>query len=420
MKVLVIGSGGREHALCWKARQSQRVDRLLCAPGNPGISQVAEIVPIAADDVDGLVACARSQAIDLTIVGPEAPLSLGIVDRFRAEGLRIFGPAQEAARLEASKSFAKEVMIAAGVPTARSETVQSRAEAEGCVRRWGTPIVLKADGLAAGKGVFVCHREQDAAAAIEALFGELRAAQVVVEEFLEGIEVSYMVATNGREVFPLASSHDYKRVGENDTGPNTGGMGSVSPTPRLSTEQERWIIPNVIAPVIREMERRGAPFTGFLYAGLMLTPQRGMFVLEFNTRLGDPETQSILRRCDSDLVEFLYSLAVPAGEPPEPLRWSPHAAVTVVLAAEGYPGEVRRGDRIEGLEFAATLPHVQVFHAGTSCDARGRVVTAGGRVLGVTGIGGSVDEASRVAFKGCDMIQFRGRHLRRDVGREGC
>ena len=417
MNVLVIGSGGREHALCWKLRQSSKVTRVFCAPGNPGIGRVAELVPLKADDLQAQIEFARRERIDLTVVGPEYPLSLGVVDLFRSQGLRIFGPTKAAAQLESSKSFAKEIMHAAGVPSAGSAVFGSAQEAAAYIEKKGAPIVLKADGLAAGKGVHVCADLEQARAALKSLFGELKSSRVVVEDYLRGEEVSYIVATDGEIVIPCASSHDYKRIFDADEGPNTGGMGSVSPTPRLSGAQEPWVIEHVITPVIREMARRGSPFCGFLYAGLMLQPGGQAAVLEFNARMGDPECQSIMRRMHSDLFELLFALAEGRRrtQPPPAPRWRSESAVCLVLAAQGYPGAAKSGDEITGIESAETLPEVVVFHAGTRFNEQQRLVTGGGRVLNVTALGADLAEARARAYRAADMIQFSGRQLRRDI-----
>lgn len=413
MKILVIGSGGREHALCWKLRQSKRVKTLFCAPGNPGTARVAENVAIAVDKLEELADFAEKQKIDLTIVGPEYPLSLGIGDLFQRRGLKIFGPSKAASQLESSKAFAKEIMTAAGVPTAAYETFTDRAAADAWLRAHAGPIVLKADGLAAGKGVFVCKDSAEALEAVQSLFTEMKATKVVAEEFLVGKEASFIVAAHGRTVVPLAPAHDYKRIRDNDEGPNTGGMGSVCPTTHVSSEQCQWALEHVMQPVLREMEKRGMPFSGFLYAGLMIDPQGKISVLEFNARLGDPETQSIMRMMDSDFVDVLEGLL--AGRTPE-ASWKDECSICLVLAASGYPQEVRTGDEISGLEFAESLPGVALFHAATGLAERSRLVTAGGRVLSVTAVGKDLAEARSRAYRAADMIQFRGRQLRRDIG----
>ncbi|MBX7143810.1 MAG: phosphoribosylamine--glycine ligase [Oligoflexia bacterium] len=413
INVLVLGAGAREHALCWKLKQSRHLGHLYCAPGNPGTAMLAQNVDIAVDDVQKLLTFARERSIGLTVVGPELPLTVGVVDAFSAAGLRIFGPSKTAAMLEGSKKFAKDIMIAAGVPTAQHVVLSSEREAREFLSGRQGPIVLKSDGLAAGKGVVVCQNQAEALAALPFLYSELKAETVVAEDFLSGKEASFIVATNGQHVVPLATSHDYKRIGEGHTGPNTGGMGSVSPTSHLVPGCEAELVEKIIRPVLREMERRGSPFCGFLYAGLMVGETGKTWVLEFNARLGDPETQSIMMRLETDLVEILVSLLdrkLPA------VKWKPEAAVCAVLAADGYPVSVKTGDAISGLEFAATVPGVQVFHAGTKQVGEGKIVTSGGRVLSVVGTGATVEQARANVYRACDFIQFRGRQVRRDIG----
>jgi len=417
MKILVVGSGGREHALVWKIAQSKRVTKVYGAPGNAGIAAQAECVAIKADDIEGLLRFAKEKAIELTVVGPEAALAAGITDRFRAAGLKIFGPSREAARLEASKAFAKEVMSAKSVPTAHSATCQSVQAVLSAARRMSFPVVLKADGLAAGKGVVICDSEQSVRATAaemieERLFGD-SGRTVVVEEFLEGEEASILVLTNGRDVVPLAASQDHKRVFDKDGGPNTGGMGAYSPAPVVTDALMEKVMTTVVGPVIDEMARRGTPYTGVLYAGIMITEQ-GPKVLEFNVRFGDPETQAVLPRLKGDLVEaMLWTLEPDAA--PIPLSWDKRAAVCVVMASGGYPGLYEKGKVIEGLDEAAALPGVVVFHAGTKRSAEG-VVTDGGRVLGVTGLGETIKKAIDTAYAAAGKIRFEKAHYRRDIG----
>ena len=416
MKILVIGSGGREHAICLKLRQSPLVTQLFCAPGNPGISGVATIVPHAATELQALAAFAKANRVDLTVIGPEQPLALGIADLFSEQGLAVVGPRKAAAAMEVSKHFAKEIMAAAGVPTARyqvfSDQERSREFLKANPGRW----VLKADGLAAGKGVVVCESQEQVLAALPEVWSVPDTNKVVIEEFLEGVEASFIVASNGTAAVPLLAAHDYKRIGEGDKGPNTGGMGTVCPTPRLTPKQQEWALTNVAMPVLRVLASRGTPFCGFLFAGLMIGVDGAIKVLEFNARLGDPETQSILALLESDLVELLLEMADPTRGAFTALRWRAGAAVCVVNAADGYPAAPQLGDPIEGLEFAASLPGVQVLHAGTKVDERRRIVTSGGRVLNVIGRGESREEARRTAFRAADMIQFRGKQMRRDIG----
>ena len=416
MKVLVIGSGGREHAICWNIRQSPRVSELFCVPGNPGISQIATTEKIPVDDVEAILSFAIEKGIDFTVVGPELALSKGIVDCFRSAGLCIFGPVQAAAQLESSKAFAKEVMQAAGVPTADSHVFESRDTLEAFLREAKAPLVLKADGLASGKGVFVCLTQEDINRAIPELFALGAASRVLVEEYLSGVEVSYIVATDGERVVPLASSHDYKRLLDNDEGPNTGGMGSVSPTPRFNAAHEKITIEKVIEPVLREMKRRGIPFSGFLYAGLMIGSSGDIKVLEFNARLGDPETQALLRRVDASFVDVLHALASGSSLLPD-LSWSTDSSVCLVIASEGYPQKPVKGDIIDGVEDAMSVPGVVVFHAGTCLQSAGRLLTDGGRVLNVTATGSSLEEARARAYQGAAVIEFRGKHMRGDIAR---
>jgi phosphoribosylamine---glycine ligase len=416
MRVLVIGQGGREHALCWKLAQSKDIVQLYCAPGNPGIAQSATLVPIAVDAIDDIVQFVCEEKIDFTVVGPELPLSLGIVDRLRQRGKIVFGPTKAAAQLEASKSFSKEIMRAAGVSTAESVTVMNRQQAEEELKRLGLPIVFKADGLAAGKGVFVCLDHEQAEFAIESLYSGSADETVVIEQFLEGREASLIVATDGKRVIPLVPSNDYKRVGEGDTGLNTGGMGTISPTAHLSQQQFDSAVQQIIIPVLKKMAEREMPFSGFLYAGLMIGPQGEVNCLEFNARLGDPETQVILRRLESDLLPILYQLALGDSSHIEEPRWSSDVAVCVVQAAHGYPAEVRKGDLISGIKEAESVAEVVVFQAGTAVNNNGELCSAGGRVLNVTAVGKSIDEARARAYQGCQRVVFLGQHYRRDIG----
>jgi phosphoribosylamine---glycine ligase len=396
VKVLLIGSGGREHALAWKLRQSPQLDELHAAPGNPGIAHLGECHPVRAEDGEGLLDLARSLDADLVVVGPEAPLVSGVADELRHAGVAVFGPSREAARIEGSKTFAKDVMQAAGVPTADTLAV-ARA-----------PCVIKVDGLAAGKGVFVCP---DQAALDEALKAAGRLGQpLVIEELLEGEEVSLFAVADGSNALALAPARDYKRIGDGDTGPNTGGMGAYSPVPEVSASTVDELLATVHLPVLAELAGRGMPFVGLLYAGLMLTDS-GPKVLEFNCRFGDPETQSILPRIEGDLLETLASAAggdlAPAG-----LAVADEAAVTVVLAARDYPEQGDSGTPIEGVDDAEA--DALVFHAGTAMHG-GRLVTNGGRVLDVTALGPTVEEARAAAYAACARISFDGMQYRRDI-----
>lgn len=415
MKILVVGGGAREHAMCWKLCQSPNVKTLYCAPGNPGIAAFAQILPISVADVNALVSAAKEHAIDLTIIGPELPLALGIVDAFESRGLRIFGPTKRAAALEASKSFAKDVMNAAGVATARGETFFCLDDAARFLKRSGPPVVLKADGLASGKGVFVCSSHEEIEEGLRQIFSVLRSDRIVVEEYLSGREVSFIAATDGERVVPFASSHDYKRLLDGQRGPNTGGMGAVSPSLYLPRNDETSVINAVLQPVLHEMTKRGAPFRGFIYAGLMVGANGDIKVLEFNARLGDPECQVLLRRLNSDLLELICALHDRTALPN--VQWRDDPAVGVVLAADGYPNAVRSGDEISGIEFAQMVEDALVFHAGT-VRKEGKLFTSGGRVLTVTATGTSIKEAASRAYRAADIIQFKGLQLRRDIGSE--
>ena len=417
MKVLVVGSGGREHALAWKLRQSPRLDALYCAPGNAGIAAVADCVPIGVDDLKGLQRFATEQAIDLTVVGPELPLTMGLVDRFTAAGLRAFGPVAAAARLEGSKAFSKELMRQARVPTAFFGVFSDPGEAERYVREVGAPVVVKADGLASGKGVFICQTVEDALDAIhklmrEGLFGDA-GATVVVEEFLEGEEVSFMALTDGTTIVPLASSQDHKRALDGDRGPNTGGMGAYSPAPRMTPLLEARVMREIIDPVVRALARQGIRYTGVLYAGLMVRGTRAK-VLEFNVRFGDPEAQVILARMKTDLLE-LMDRTCDGRLAGTGIEWDSRPAVCVVLAAEGYPGAVTKGRLIDGLDDPPGWRDGIVFHAGTKRTDAG-LVTDGGRVLGITALGETVDRAVAEAYARVAGVTWQGMQYRRDIG----
>jgi phosphoribosylamine--glycine ligase len=419
MRVLVVGSGGREHALAWKISRSPLVRALFAAPGNPGMAEVATLLPILADDVAGLVRWSKENAIDLVVVGPEGPLVAGLADRLREAGVLAFGPSAAAARLEGSKAFAKEVMAAAGIPTADYEAFSEVEPALTYARKLGGRVVVKADGLAAGKGVVVCGELAEAEQAVRAmLVGRIHGeagARLVLEERMEGPEASCICVTDGERVRLLAAAQDHKRIFDGDRGPNTGGMGAFSPTPNVTPELTARVEKEVLLPVVRELARRGTPFRGALYAGLMLT-RSGPRVVEFNARLGDPETQPTLLRLTSDLVPAL--LASARGDlSGVTLSFDPRAAVGVVLAAEGYPGAVKKGDAISGLE-GPFDEGVQVFHAGTSRGPDGRVVTSGGRVLAVCALGDGLDEAALRAYQAAGRISFRGMQYRKDIGKK--
>jgi phosphoribosylamine---glycine ligase len=422
MKVLVIGSGGREHALVWKIHQSPQVNEIFCAPGNGGIAQEAQLVPIGVEKVEDLARFVKENKIDLTVVGPELPLTLGIVDYFEREGLRIIGPSQAAARLEGSKIFAKEFMQRHGVPTAAYWRASSAAEALERVRQPGMkyPLVIKADGLAAGKGVIIAVTLQEAEAAIEQMMRQrsLGAAgdQVILEEFLLGEEVSFLVFSDGIHALPMVPSQDHKRVFDHDQGPNTGGMGAFCADFLLTPEQHTMVMNEIVVRVLRGMAAEGYPYRGILYVGLMLT-REGPKVLEFNVRMGDPETQPVLFRLKSDWVEICDALLAQRLDQLT-LEWEKGCTVCIVLASGGYPGAYVSGRIMTGLEAAAALPGVKVFHAGTRLE-NGHHVTTGGRVLGVTACGHSLAEAIERAYQATGRISFEQMQFRRDIGAKG-
>jgi len=418
MKVLIVGSGGREHALAWKCAQSPKVSEVLVAPGNGGTATEARVrnVDVAAEDVAGLVALAKAERVGLTLIGPEAPLVIGVVDAFQAAGLRCFGPLQAAAQLEGSKAFTKEFLKRHGIPTAAYATFTRENFDPDWVRRQRTPIVVKASGLAAGKGVVIVETADEAIATAQAMFaGQFGSAgdQVVIEEFLPGEEASFIVMADGKHILTMATSQDHKRLRDADQGPNTGGMGAYSPAPVVDRAMHERILREVIEPTIRGLERDGTPYTGFLYAGIMVHPDGTPNVLEYNCRFGDPETQPILMRLKSDLVE-LCEAALDKRLDRVQAEWDERAALGVVLAAHGYPDTVRKGDEIHGLAAAARLPG-KVFHAGTRADA-GRVLTSGGRVLCAVGLGESVQKAQAQAYALVDAISWDGMQCRRDIG----
>jgi phosphoribosylamine--glycine ligase len=417
VKVLLVGGGGREHALAWKIAQSPRVSRVYAAPGNPGIAAHATCVDIAVEDADALVGFAAAESIDLTVVGPEVPLVAGLADRFAAKGLLVFGPRAAAAAIEGSKAFAKALMARHSVPTARFETFDDAESARRYCRTLGAPVVVKADGLAAGKGVLVCRTLAEADAAVaqcmeQRAFGAA-GATVVVEEFLRGEEASYFALVSGEHIVPFAVAQDHKAVFDGDVGPNTGGMGAYTPVAAMDAAMQARIMRTIVEPTVRALARETEPYSGVLYAGLMLTAE-GPKVIEFNCRFGDPECQPIMACAQGDLVPAL--LAVARGERPPAMEPSGQASVCVMLASGGYPGRYARGIPITGVEAAASLPGVHVFHSGTALRD-GALVTDGGRVLGVTAVAADVPRAIQAAYDGVSRIRFDGMHFRTDIGR---
>lgn len=419
MKVLIVGSGGREHALAWKCAAAERVTEVLVAPGNAGTATEPKVrnVDVLADDIQGLVRLAQAEDVALTIIGPEGPLVAGVVDAFIQRGLRCFGPTRKPAQLEGSKAFAKEFLKRHGIPTASYATFTRETFDPGYVKKQRAPIVVKASGLAAGKGVVIAESADEAIATANAMFdGQFGDAgrEVVIEEFLQGEEASFIVMADGTNIVPFASSQDHKRRDDGDHGPNTGGMGAYSPAPVVTPQMHARIMKQVIEPTIRGLAKDRMPYTGFLYAGIMVAPDGTPNVVEFNCRCGDPEAQPIMMRLESDLTE-LCEAALDGKLDRMKIKWDSRAALGVVLAAGGYPDSVRRGDVIEGLEEAAKLPG-KVFHAGTKLDEQGRVVTHGGRVLCAVGLGANVREAQREAYALADSIHWLGIQYRRDIG----
>jgi phosphoribosylamine--glycine ligase len=416
MKILIIGGGGREHAIAWRLSKDSCKPELYCAPGNAGTDSIAENLPISAEDIDSLTQWAICNKPDLTVVGPEVPLCLGITDIFEAEGLRVFGPCREAAKIEGSKRFSKEVMAAAGVPTARSLSFDNPDKAIDALESFGLPVVIKADGLAAGKGVIIAETKEKAVATIQSMlidsqFGEA-GAEVLIEEFLKGEEASILALIDGENALILPSSQDHKRAYDNDEGPNTGGMGAYSPAPVVTDELIPIIKESVIMPVIREMKKRGCPYKGVLYAGLMIN-EKGMNVLEFNARFGDPETEAVLPRIDGDIIPALEA-CIDGTLNDDLISVRKEAAVTIVMASEGYPGSYPKGIRITGLDQAAEIEGCTVFNAGTKIE-NGKVVTSGGRVLSVTAIGTDLKDAVEHAYQAVAKIDFKGAHYRKDI-----
>jgi phosphoribosylamine--glycine ligase len=416
MKVLVLGNGGREHALVWKLRQSARVSKLYCAPGNGGIADEAECLPVELKSLDSMVALGERVRPDLTVVGPELPLTLGVVDKFTRRGWPAFGPTKAAAQLEASKSFTKEFLQRHRIPTAHYAICDSVEEVRAALTHFHVPVVVKADGLAAGKGVVIAASKEEAArAAAEMLSGKMvgeAGMRVVLEECLKGDELSFLVVSDGERVAPLVAAQDHKRVGDGDTGPNTGGMGAYSTADIVDDKMRDWLVHHIARPVVAGMKAEGAEFKGVLYCGLMMTA-RGPMVLEFNCRFGDPETQPILMRLESDLVDAMEA-SVAGRVSDGDFRWSSDASVCVVMASGGYPGTFEVGKKISGLDEAGAIDGVKVFHAGTS-KRDGEFYTAGGRVLGVSARGADLETAVSRAYEACGKIQFDGAHYRKDI-----
>lgn len=419
MKVLVVGSGGREHALVWKIAQSPRVKKVYCVPGNAGIAELADCRLIPAEDVNSLLKLAQKERIDLTVVGPEIPLTLGIVDKFKAGGLRIFGPEQKAAEIEGSKAFAKFLMKKYGIPAADFQVFEDFSSAWKYVQGKDFPLVIKADGLAAGKGVIICANKEEAKRAltqmmIEKIFGEA-GKRVIIEEYLSGEEASFLAFTDGERILPLPSAQDHKPIYDGDRGPNTGGMGAYSPAPVVTDRVHKEVMEEIMMRTVRGMAAEGRKYQGVLYAGLMIKDGQAK-VLEFNARFGDPETQPLLLRLKSDIIPILE--AVIEGHLDQvAVEWDRRAAVCVVLAAQGYPGTYEKGKIISGLEEAVKVPNTYIFHAGTALK-EGKIVTNGGRVLGVTALGDNIAEAINQAYKAVKKISWDGVYYRRDIGQK--
>ena len=418
MKVLVVGGGGREHAICWKLAQSPKVTELYCAPGNGGIAQVATCVPIKATDVDAMVSWAKENAMDFVMVAPDDPLALGMVDALEAAGIPAFGPRANAAIIEASKAFSKELMKKYHIPTAKYETFTEMDKALAYIDEQGAPIVVKADGLALGKGVIIAQNEEEAKAGLHSImedkiFGE-SGSQVVVEEFLTGPEVSVLAFTDGKTMCPMVSSMDHKRAYDGDKGPNTGGMGTISPNPFYTEEVAKECMEKIFLPTMNAMNAEGRPFKGCLYFGLMLTPQ-GPKVIEYNSRFGDPETQVVLPRLETDFAEIVKAVAEERLSQVD-IHWSEKASACVVMASGGYPGSYPKGIEIQGLDENGQAEGVTVYHAGTKWE-NGKFLTNGGRVLGITALGNTLDEALDLAYAGVEKISFEGAMYRKDIGR---
>ena len=417
MKVLVVGSGGREHAIIWKLKQSPKADKIYCAPGNAGIAKDAQCVPIGAMEIDKLVQFAKNENIDFTIIGMDDPLVAGVVDAFEAEGLRVFGPRKNAAIIEGSKAFSKDLMKKYGIPTAKYETFDNYDEAKKYVLSQSVPIVVKADGLALGKGVLICNTHDEAVAALDEIMVDKKfgasGSKVVIEEFLTGPEVSVLSFCDGKTVVPMVSAQDHKRAYDNDEGLNTGGMGTFSPSRIYTKELNDDCMEKIFKPTVAAMAKEGRPFVGVLYFGLMLTKD-GMKVIEYNARFGDPETQVILPRLKTDLLEIMEACVDTTLDKMD-IQWYDNAAVCVVEASGGYPVKYDKGYEITGLDSVKGRDDIIVFHAGTA-EKEGKIVTNGGRVLGITGIGKDIDEARAKAYEGVDLIDFEKKHFRHDIG----
>ena len=418
MRILVVGSGGREHALCWKLAASPLCDKLYCAPGNAGIAAEAECVPIGAEDVDGLVSFAKKEAIDFVVIGPEGPLVKGLADRLEAEGIAAFGPSAKAAALEGSKGFMKDLAAKYRIPSARYARFAEAAPAKAFAQTFAPPIVIKADGLASGKGVVICESIAEAEAEIDAMLNARKfgpaSAEIVIEEFLEGEELSFFALVDGSHALPLASAQDHKRVGDGDTGLNTGGMGAYSPAPVATKEIEAAIMERIIRPTVAGMAAEGRPFKGVLFAGIMVTKD-GPKLIEFNTRFGDPETQAIMLRMKSDLLPALMAARDGTLQNFD-LRWFDETALVVVMAAKGYPEKPQTGTVIRNLEAAAKVDGVTIFHAGTKRNAQDEIEASGGRVLGISATAKSFEEARTRAYRAVDLIDWPGGFCRRDIG----
>ncbi len=421
MRILVVGGGGREHALVWKLSQSPEVTEIFCAPGNPGVAEKATCIPIGAEDVVELADFAESMSVDLTVVGPELPLTLGLVDELAARGLLAFGPNRLAAELEGSKVFSKGFMQKYGIPTPQAEVCVTRAEAEAAVKKIGLPCVFKADGLAAGKGVVIVSTRDEADKALRLFFEDRvfgkAGDRLLVERFLTGEEVTFMCICDGTLAIPLATTKDYKKVFDGDRGPNTGGMGAHSPSVVLDAGTSADVLTYIVHPTLKGMAAEGRPFRGILYVGLMLESGQTPYVLEYNVRFGDPEAQAVLLRLESDLVPFLVASARGKLEAAGMIAWRREATSCVIVASEGYPGPYERGRSIEGIKDAMSDPDVVVFHSGTALDREGKLVTSGGRVLSVCARGRSLSTALKKACEAAGRIRFEGRHFRNDIGK---